>query len=720
MPNIKTYESNVRAPVADQAGSAAYEMEGRHIEAAYAEAGRAIGGGIQSIQDHEALVETSNLTKGFADLEMTTQQNLETAKTNMNAGDVDAAPNFLKQHQDQLDALGQDLSTDKGRELYSRLSANYKVSTFNKVIGYQSSAQADQVISNFKTAGDTYANMAEQDPTHVGVAANAIAAAAPNLPAEHRAEIVKQMTTQVFDSGGEGLVNRLLANKNLSPQDVDTARQYMNDPSNGFVSNMSPGQFASVNARFDRMKDTAGNVQSVIAAQTLGAGYKQLEDNGGNDPGGQWQSIITNYKGKTADETAEFKARAQRDYDAAVNVGQATKEVKTTPDADITADLVNLKKVVDTATPENAQKAEATMKAVTEAKKARDDAFTKDPATWVNTNNDVVKARYTQFANNPTPQSFQTYAATSISEQQRLYPLRQPRIVSAEMSATIGEAVSKVTNDPQGASAAGQILSSYAHTAGGYWPQMAQELYKTKTLNANQFVAASLYSKPGTTSLAEEILRASVVPPKELAEKNLGNPDVTEAKVRAVANSAFTSLDRTMADDRSETRIVGGYEQALTTVMLSRGVADRGTASQLASKMINDEYQFKGTYRVPVSARVNADDVDAGLKSALGSVRDPAAGIGGANLIVPPSYTGLGPDDQKRAYISNVKTSGHWVTNSTETGAVLYDEQNHPVWMQGKDGKPQMVGMDWKTAAGHGVAARGITGKAYKFITGDQ
>lgn len=722
--NIKTLDQRINAPRADSTGSSAFEMEGRHVEADYATAGRAIGGaithGAAELEQHEALVETSKITNGFADLEMQTAKNLDAAKSTMDPHNTNTASDFLAQHQDALAAIGDNLTTRQGKAMFERLQANYKVGTYDKVLGYQSAAAANEVVTNFKQAGTTYSNLAEQDPTSVSTAAAAIQAAAPGLPAEHRAEITKALTMQVYDSGGEGIVNKLLSNHALTVGDIDTAKAYLNDQKNGFVQNMSPGQFASINARMDRMKDTTGNVQSVIAAQTLSAGYKQLEENGGDDKGGQWQSIINNYQAKTADATAEFKARAQRDYDAAVAVGKATKEVKTTPDADLTSDLVGLKKIVDTAEPEQAQKAEATLKAVTEAKKARDEAFTKDPATWMNTNNDVVKSRYQQFAQNPTPQNFQTYAATSIAEQRRLYPLRQAKIVSAEMSATIGEAVSKVTNDPAGASAAGNILSSYAHTAGQYWPQMAQELYKDKTLNANQFVAASLYSKPGATSLAEEILRASVVPQKELIDKNLGNPDVTEAKARAAANSAFASLDRTMLDDRSETRIVGGYEQALTTLMLARGTVSTGTANALAAKMINDEYTFKGTYRVPNSARANPDDVDAGLKSALGRVSDANSGIASANLIIPPSYSGLGPNDQKRAYVANVQAQGHWVTNSDESGAVLYDEQNHPVWQKGADGKPQMVGMKWADAAGKGVVARGIAGKAYKFVMGQE
>jgi hypothetical protein len=720
--NIETFTDNVKAPVADSAGSTAYEQLGRHVEAAYAQAGHAVAGAVgtigNTIDEHETLVETSKLTNDFADLEMQTAQNLEKSKTSMDPHDTDAASNFLSAHEATLANIGDGLITDKGKAMYNSLAANYKVNTFNKVIGYQSAAAADSVITNFKSGFDTRANLAEADPTSVASSISALQASALGMPAEHRDSILKQGMQQVADSGAEGLVNKLLQNPNAKPADVEAARSYLNNPDNPFVANMSPGQYASVNARLDRIKDTQGNVQSVIAAQTLTDGYKQLEQNGGVDKGGQWQAIITGYQGKTADATAEFKAKNQRDYDAAIATGQATFAVKSTPDQDLKGDILDLKAKMDNAPPEQTQKLESEYKAVVEAKKVRDEAFTKDPADWVNNNNDVVKARYTAFAQNPSTQSFQAYATASVAEQKRLYPLATPKLVSNEMADTISGAVGKITNDPQGASAAAGTLSSYANTAGAYWPQMSQELYHRKVLNPTQFVAASLYGKPNGTGLAEEMLRASTISEKELSEKNIGNPNVTAAKARAAANQAFAPLARTLVDDRAPDSIVGAYEQGLTNVLLNRGnVSD---APGLASKIINDEYAFKGTYRVPNSARVNADDVDAGLKSSLGNVQTAGSGIGGANLIVPKSYSGLGPDDQKRAYVANIQRQGHWVTNSTETGAVLYDEQGSPVWQRGPSGQPQMVGVDWKTAASQGVQARGITGKAYKFIMGQQ
>lgn len=722
MPNIETFTNTVKAPTADQAGSEAYEQLGRHVEAAYAQAGNAIGSAVgaagKTIDDHISLEETSKLTNDFASLEMQTAQNLEQAKTSMDPHDTDAASNFLEAHQAALDQIGEGLVSDKGRAMFNQLQANYRVNTFNKVLGYQSAAAADDIVTNFKSGFDTRSNLAEADPTSVQSSIEAIQASSAGLPAEHRADILRQGTQQIADSGAEGIVNSLLKNPKASVADVQAARDYLNNPDNPFIKNMSPAQYASVNARLDRIKDTQGNVQSVIAAQTLTDGYKQIAANGGVDPKGQYQSIIDNYQGKTADETAEFKARAQRDLDAAIGEGQATAAVKTTPDADLKGDILLLKKQMDGASPENAQKLEAEYKAVVEAKKVRDEAFQKDPADWLNQNNDVVKARYQAFANAPSPASFQAYAAASIAEQRRLYPNAQPRIVSDEMADTIKNAIGKITNDPQGAAAAASTLSSYASTSGTYWTQMSQELYHRKVLNPTQFVAASLYGKPNATGLAEEILRTSIISPEELAKKNIGNPNVTEAKARAAANNAFAPLARTLVDDRSPDSIVGAYETTLTNVLLNRGnVSD---AAGLANKMINDEYTFKGSYRIPTSARVNGDDVDAGLKSALGRVQEAGSGIAGANLIIPKSYSGLGPNDQKRAYVANIQRQGHWVTNSNETGVVLYDEQGAPVWQHGPKGQPQMVGMDWKTAASHGVAARGITGKAYKFIMGQQ
>ncbi len=724
--NIKTFEAPNATPRADDAGAQAYQVEGRHVESVYAQAGQAIGSGIAAAGDafvkHDELVETADLTNKFAQLDMQTAKDREAAQSTWNPHDTTVPQQFNDAHADALAAIGENLSTDRGKEMFNKMSADYNVSNFNKSIGYQSQAAADDTINSFSQAGQTRGKLAYASPDTTGEQIDALRSTPAGPLGPKGSTIISTMVENTANQGADGYIQKLLQSPNTTLQDVDTVRGIINDQNGAFFTNMSADQLKAANTKLDTLAKTQGNVQSAIEKQTWDAGFKQIAGNGGVDNNDQLKLSIANYQGKgntSADraETEEVKAKANRDLDAAIATGAATAAVKSTPFDEVQQDIVDLKAKLDAAPLDQAQKLEEQYKATVEASKVRDEAFNKDPADWLNKNNSVVGARYNSFAQNPSPQSFNAYAVASVAEQTRLYPLKTPRLVSQEMSDTIGAAVGKITNTPEGAAASAQILSSYARTTGSYWPQMTQELYHNKVLNPLQTTAAMLYGKPNGTALAEEILRTSVIPDKELAAKNEGNINVTDAKARAAANIAFAPLARTLRDDRSPDSIVGAYEKTLTSVMLNRGDASAATASSLASKMINDEYTFKGDYRVPNSAKVNADDVDAGLKSALGRVTDATSGINGANLIIPPSYSGLGPNDQKRAYVANVQAQGHWVTNSTETGAVLYDEQNHPVW-QTKNGKPQMVGVNWSDAANAGVTARGVTGKVYKFIWG--
>jgi hypothetical protein len=718
--NIKTFSDNVGTVHADGAGAAAYEQLGRHVEANYSTAGRAIGAGIEHVQadikQHDEMSDAASLANGFADLDMKTSQNLSDAKNTMDPHDPDGVQKFMAQHQQALDDLEGNLSTDKGKEMFTRMSANYRTSTFNKYLGDQSNAAAGDIVSKYNGAAKTLSNMAQQDPTNVGTASAQLEISSEALPVEHRAAYLSQAKQGLYDSAGEGMVNRIASNPNVTADQVDAAKAFINDKANGYVDNMSEGQFAAVNAKFDRIKDTQGNVQSVIAAQTLSSGFEQLKGNGGNDPGNQWQTIIDSYKGKSPEATQVWKAEAQRKYDAAISFGQAAKSVNGTPDDAVDAQIADVSAKLDTAKPEEMASLEAKQKAMVEAQAQRDKAFHADQAGWTVENNDVVQQRFAAYQANPGPQTFAQYAQTSAAEQQRLFPNDAPKLLSHDMNDHIGAAVSGITSGPEGAQQAATILSSYAQIGGKYWPQLSQELFQAKTLNANQFVASSLYAKPGASALAAELLRASVVAPKDLVGMNAGKEDMTAEKARAAANDAFAPLARTAIDGRDRVSVVGGYEEALSTLLQFRG--NIGDAKDLAKKMINDEYSFTTTLRIPKAAQVNTDDVTAGLQSSLGRVTDASSGINGANLIIPKSFSGLGPNDQKRAYVANIQARGRWVTNSDESGAVLHDENGNAVWQAGKDGKPQLVGVSWADAAKAGSDARGLTGKAYKFVAG--
>jgi hypothetical protein len=90
--------------------------------------------------------------------------------------------------------------------------------------------------------------------------------------------------------------------------------------------------------------------------------------------------------------------------------------------------------------------------------------------------------------------------------------------------------------------------------------------------------------------------------------------------------------------------------------------------------MIMGEYQFRGTLRMPTN--VDASAVVSGTKAVQ-------ADLGNHKIIVPPSYSGLGPHDQRSLYVRAIQEHGHWSTSGDGKTALLYDEQGTPVYEGG-------------------------------------
>jgi hypothetical protein len=114
---------------------------------------------------------------------------------------------------------------------------------------------------------------------------------------------------------------------------------------------------------------------------------------------------------------------------------------------------------------------------------------------------------------------------------------------------------------------------------------------------------------------------------------------------------------------------MSAYQNSLVTLIQAKG--DINSAGALAAKMVMGEYQFAGSLRMPTD--VNAAQVVTGTKSVL-------ADIPNHKLVIPPSYSGTGPADQKAEYTRSIQEYGHWSTNSSGDGALLYDEQGTPVY----------------------------------------
>ena len=170
--NIETFTGNVKAPTADQAGSQAYETEGRHVEAAYAQAGNAIAGGIQAVgkeyEQHEEIQDTSQnsaqAASAFSDLTTKLSQTATNA-----ASDPTNAQAHFQQFQDQMEntiqEVGQDASTTRGQEHAQRLQATLREEFTRQSMGAQSIVNGQAVKQNLETMKNNIAQAVSNNPT---------------------------------------------------------------------------------------------------------------------------------------------------------------------------------------------------------------------------------------------------------------------------------------------------------------------------------------------------------------------------------------------------------------------------------------------------------------------------------------------------------------------------------------------------------------------------
>lgn len=172
MPNIRTYESDTRAPTADQAGSEAYEIEGRHIEGAYATAGNSIGGGLKQlggeIQQHDEMQDTStNSVQGasaFADLSTKLSQASAAAAADPSNAEKHFS-DFQQAMEDTIGGIGQDSSTTQGKENAERIQNTLREEFTRQTMGAQSLVQGQVVSNNLVQTKNNIAQAVSNNPT---------------------------------------------------------------------------------------------------------------------------------------------------------------------------------------------------------------------------------------------------------------------------------------------------------------------------------------------------------------------------------------------------------------------------------------------------------------------------------------------------------------------------------------------------------------------------
>ena len=434
--------------------------------------------------------------------------------------------------------------------------------------------------------------------------------------------------------------------------------------------------------RLDTARASRMSAQSSIIDSQMPAVLKQVETFGDN---GNAAKLIAAYQGTNPESTAAWKEEQTEKLAAAKAVFPQQQAMQNMSAPEMDGYIQKLRTAAGAATPDAARLGNTAYEAAMAYKKQRDDEFYKDPAAYETKNNQTIGMLFQRFQSTQAPEDFQKYAQYTLANQQHLEPDAPGHLVTPEIRAQWAGYAQQITTG--GAPVAQQVMAKGAQQYGAFWPRVSQELMEHKILTGPQFVAASMYGKPNAYGVATDVLIASATPWKDLVTTG-ATKNVTEMDAVSAAATAFAPFEKTLKNVANGPQLIGAYRDALARTLLYRGDADSGTASDVAGKMIADAYQTAGTARIPLWAGVDTGKVSTGLDHATDHIDT-------TNIVVPPSFSGLGPNDQKENYLKSLSSTAHWYTNSDEKGVTLYDVANHNVMMR-QGGKLVPVTMTWK------------------------
>ncbi|MDI1346240.1 MAG: hypothetical protein PSV22_19385 [Pseudolabrys sp.] len=325
-----------------------------------------------------------------------------------------------------------------------------------------------------------------------------------------------------------------------------------------------------------------------------------------------------------------------------------------------------------------------------------------DPAGYAVTRLPVVQAAWGNLAkvlSDPTAgadvkqAAARDFATKTIMEQQRVgipddAQQLLPKSYIDQLTTSIGNAAT--SDDPKARVGLIVRIQSEAAIWGDSWPLVMRQLAPT---------AAPIVRAIAAGADPAAMVRLLNLPKGENPAKIL--KEQSESK----AHDIDTSLNEVMAPfmkslvGRQRDRDYPGYfdmAQKLAALDVRDGKSPADAASNAFNALVGNRYDFKDTYRIPKSAGVPADDVQAGAQVARGQLEQ---------LGVKPAIADIpGLSDNRADSLSKFSRDGVFVTSPGNDGLnMTYGDK----FIRGMDGQPMML--TWKQL---GDLAKGRKGAA--------
>lgn len=289
-----------------------------------------------------------------------------------------------------------------------------------------------------------------------------------------------------------------------------------------------------------------------------------------------------------------------------------------------------------------------------------------DPAGYATKYSPIVRQAFAAAQEEGTPEAYQAYAVATVAEQQRL-GVAQPQLLPKEAA---DQLAASFNQQLQGGESAAVLIEQQAQLWGKDFPAVLQQVGKKLPAEA-QVIATGL-----PKDIAERMASVAAVPDKDLdIGLQKGQKDEISQNIQSAMAPFAESLQGQIGSTSTYSTMYKAALRTATSYVL-QGESPKDAAQRVVDGMVNDKYDFFGTYRVPKTLDTNA--VSRGADRALQTITPD-------ELMPLPGFEGVTDGENANQLINAVKSGGQWVPTNDESGLAL---TLNGYQLLGKDGKP--------------------------------
>jgi hypothetical protein len=289
-----------------------------------------------------------------------------------------------------------------------------------------------------------------------------------------------------------------------------------------------------------------------------------------------------------------------------------------------------------------------------------------DPAAYVAKYSPTVQRAFASAQSEGTPEAYQAYAQATVAEQQRL-GVAQVKLLP---DAAADQLAASFNNQVDGGENAATMIEQQQAMWGKDFGAVLQQVGKKLPAEA-QVIATQL-----PKDLAERMASVARLKDSELdAGLQKGQKDEINQSVQAAMQPFAESLQGQAGGINTFNTMYKAAVRTATSYVL-QGEAPKGAAEKVVNGIVNDKYDFFGTYRVPKALDTQA--VSRGATVALGQIKPD-------ELMPLPGIAGVTDQDNAAQLHDALQSSGQWVPTNDESGLAL---TLNGYRVRGKDGQP--------------------------------